>query len=221
MGDMNVNLNKYNVVGAVTDYLHNIEGAGCLSFIDKATRVVKRKDRWETSCIDYLYSNIEPIRMQSYVVTSDISDHFSTLAKIVDANAINISKKPIYRRKKVLSPSEKENFNGELNFLLNRISFSDPSSSYTVHEKTEYLIKSYESLIDKYMPLKKISLNKKKMLLKPWITAGIRKSIAIRDKLRKKVLKLNQLKLTTCIKPTAIKLRMSKDCPSTTTIKIN
>ena len=43
MGDVNVNLNKYNVVGSVTDYLHNIEGAGCLSFIDKATRVVKRK----------------------------------------------------------------------------------------------------------------------------------------------------------------------------------
>merc|ERR1712168_912239 len=106
MGDVNVNLNKYNVVGSVTDYLQSIEGAGCLSFIDKATRVVKRCDRWETSCIDHLYSNIEPIRMQTYVVTSDVSDHFSTLAKIVDANAINISKKPIYRRKKTLSPKD-------------------------------------------------------------------------------------------------------------------
>jgi len=39
------------------------------------------------------------------------------------------------------------------------------------------------------MPLKKLSQNKKKMLLKPWITSGIRKSIATRDKLRKKSIK--------------------------------
>ena len=108
MGDVNVNINKYNIVGAVTDYLQSIEGAGCVSYIDKATRVVKRSDRWETSCIDHLYSNIEPVRIQAYVVTSDVSDHFSTLAKIVDANAINVSKKTIYRRKKVLSRQEKK-----------------------------------------------------------------------------------------------------------------
>jgi len=89
MGDVNVNSLKYNTVGTVTDYLQSIEGAGCLSFIDKATRVVKRGNRWETSCIDHLYSNIEPARMKTYVVTSDISDHFSTLAKILDVNAIN------------------------------------------------------------------------------------------------------------------------------------
>ena len=189
MGDVNVNLNKYNVVGTVTDYLQSIEGAGCLSFIDKATRVVKRLDRWETSCIDHLYSNIEPVRMHSYVVTSDVSDHFSTLAKIVDANAINILKRPIFRRKKILSPKEKNNFNLELNFLLNRHGCFDPYSPYTVNEKTAFLISTYESLIDKYMPLKKLSQNKKKMLLKPWITSGIRKSIAVRDKLRKRSIK--------------------------------
>ena len=189
MGDVNVNINKYNIVGTVTDYLQSIEGAGCLSFIDRATRVVKRCDRWETSCIDHIYSNIEPVRMQAYVVTSDVSDHFSTLAKIVDANAINISKKPIYRRKKFLSPQEKNNFNRELNFLLNKFGCFDPDSPYTVDEKTAFLISCYESLIDKYMPLKKLSQNKKKMLLKPWITSGIRKSIATRDKLRKKSIK--------------------------------
>ena len=189
MGDVNVNLHMYNIVGTVTDYLHSIEGAGCLSYIDKATRVVKRRDRWESSCIDHLYSNIEPVRVQAYVVTSDVSDHFSTLAKIVDANAINISKQTIYRRKKILSPKEKNSFNRELNLLLNRQGCFDPGSPYTVDEKTAYLINTYESLIDKYMPLKKLSQNKKKMLLKPWITSGIRKSIAVRDKLRKRSIK--------------------------------
>ena len=189
MGDVNVNLNKYNIVGSVTDYLHNIEGAGCQSFIDKSTRVVMKNDRWETSCIDHVYSNIEPVRMQTYVVTSDISDHFSTLAKVIDTNTTNISKKTIYKRKKSLNPTEKDNFNKELKLLLYRHGCFDAHSRYTVNEKTEYLIRSYEALIDKYMPLKITSQNRKKMLLKPWITPGIRKSIAFRDKLRKKSMK--------------------------------
>ena len=189
MGDVNVNLLKYNIVGSVTDYLHSIEGAGCISFIDKATRVVKRGNRWEESCIDHLYSNIEPIRMQTYVVTSDVSDHFSTLVKIIDANTINISKKSVYRRKKALSDMEIENFNRELNQLLNRNSCFDSNTIYTVNEKTSFLIASYESLIDKYMPLKKLSKKEKKNILKPWITRGIRESIAVRNKLRKKSFK--------------------------------
>ena len=189
MGDVNVNLLKYNIVGSVTDYLHSIEGAGCISFIDKATRVVKRGNRWEESCIDHLYSNIEPIRMQTYVVTSDVSDHFSTLVKIIDANTINISKKSVYRRKKALSDMEIENFNRELNHLLNRNGCFDSNTIYTVNEKTSFLIASYESLIDKYMPLKKLSKKEKKNILKPWITRGIRESIAVRNKLRKKSFK--------------------------------
>ena len=65
LGDVNVNSLNYNIVGSVTDYLQSIEGAGCVSFIDRATRVVMRGNRWETSCIDHLYSNIEPARIQT------------------------------------------------------------------------------------------------------------------------------------------------------------
>ena len=189
MGDVNVNSLKYNTVGTVTDYLQSIEGAGCLSFIDKATRVVKRGNRWETSCIDHLYSNIEPARMKTYVVTSDISDHFSTLAKILDVNAINLSKKDIYRRKKTLNAHETEHYKNELGYLLNKNGCFDLGSKYSVNEKTSHLLGSYECLADKYMPLTRLSKKKNKNLLKPWISQGIRESIASRNKLRKKSFK--------------------------------
>ena len=191
-GDVNINLEKMNTVGTITDYLHNIQGAGCLSFIDKPTRVVKRGKRWESSCIDHMYSNIEPIRMQNYVITSDVSDHFSTLTKIVDANAINVSKKPIYRRKKRLNPEEQEKFNQELTHMLSRNKCFEHDSPYNVNDQTKHLVSCYEFLTNKYMPLKRISKKEKKNMLKPWITQGIRKSILIRDKLRKKVSNLNQ-----------------------------
>ena len=42
MGDVNVNLLKYNVAGSVTNYLNAIQSAGCLSFVDKPTRVCQR-----------------------------------------------------------------------------------------------------------------------------------------------------------------------------------
>ena len=88
------------------EYLNDIQSAGCLSFIDILTRVVFKGHRWETSCIDHSYSNIQPERLQTYVVTSGISDHFSTLTKIIDAKNINISKQTIYRRKKTLTSTE-------------------------------------------------------------------------------------------------------------------
>ena len=90
--------------------------------------------------------------IKAYVVMSDVSDHFSTLAKIVDANAIDISKKTIYSRKKTLSQQEKYDFNRELKILLCTHGCFDNDSPYTVNEKTAYLIEPLESLINKYMP---------------------------------------------------------------------
>ena len=56
----------------------------------------------------------------------------------------------------------------------------------SINKKTKHIISSYQSLINKYMPLRKLSNKEKKSLQKPWITPGIRKSIAVRDKLLRK-----------------------------------
>ena len=56
----------------------------------------------------------------------------------------------------------------------------------SINKKTKHIISSYQSLISKYMPLRKLSNKEKKSLQKPWITPGIRKSIAVRDKLLRK-----------------------------------
>lgn len=184
MGDVNINSHKRGIVGSVTEYMNSIEGSGCLSFIDKSTRVVQRGETWETSCIDHMYSNIEPDRTQAYVITSAISDHFSTLVKIIDANAINVSKKTMYRRKKLLTEHEKEEFNKDLEFLLSR-GEQDIFPINDVNRATQHIIKAYNILVNKHMPLELMSNNEKKSLIKPWITKGLQKSIKIRDKLRK------------------------------------
>ena len=185
MGDVNINSLKMNIATSITDYLNDIQSAGCLSFVDKATRVVHKGNRWETSCIDHIYSNIQPERLQTYVVTSGISDHFSTMTKIVDAKNINVTKQTIYRRKKSLTSTEIKSFNKDLRNLISNNSF-DCTTPKSLNEQTTHLISAYQVLIDKYMPLRKISNKEKKSLLKPWITRGIKVSIKVRDKLLRK-----------------------------------
>lgn len=128
--------------------------------------------------------------MQTYVVTSSISDHFSTITKIIDAKNITISKQTIYRRKKkTLTRTEIKSFNKDPQKLLINNSF-DCAASESINEKTNYLISAYQALIDKYFPLRKITKREKKNLLKPWITRGIKESIKLRDKLLRKSVRI-------------------------------
>ena len=54
MGDVNINLLKYNSVNSITNYIHDIQSAGCLSFIDKPTRKVRKIDGKSTALITYI-----------------------------------------------------------------------------------------------------------------------------------------------------------------------
>ena len=71
-----------------------------------------------------------------------------------------------------------------------------PSILKLEKEEPDYSFNSYEAkintLIDKYMPLKRLTKIKKeiKQQYKPWITNGIRKSIKRREKYYKKFIKV-------------------------------
>ena len=114
MGDVNVNLLKYNIVRSFTDYINDGQSAGCLSYIDKLTRVCKRGDRWESSLVDHVYSNIEPEKVTTDVIESIISNHFSCLTKIRGLRMKKSSNIKIYRRKKRLNEDEIVKLNSDL-----------------------------------------------------------------------------------------------------------
>ena len=96
MGDTHLNFEKVNLVRNITDYYNNIQGAGCLSLVNRATRVVRRGSKWQTSCLDHIYTNISIDKTESYIITSDISDHFSTLIKLDDARKSFIPKHEVF-----------------------------------------------------------------------------------------------------------------------------
>ena len=77
-------------------------------------------------------------------------------------------------------------------------------------------LKEFNLILDKYLPLKKLTKQKLKFKTEPWITPGLQKSISIKNKLLTKFIKLRE--------PTLKNEARTKDSTSTvqsTTIEDN
>lgn len=173
---MNINLMKFNLVTNVTDYVNSLTSSGCNLFIDRPTRIADRS----ATCIDHVYSNFAPDRLENFVLLSDVSDHYSTLTKIDRFQKRNV-KGDVYSRKRNLSDPEWDEFNKDLNKILTKNCHSpdqNRDNNIDVNSYADNITDSYMSLIDKYMPLRKLSRKEKKFLDRPWITKGLKVSIA-------------------------------------------
>ena len=103
---------------------------------------------------------------------ADISDHYGTLSKINGLFDEN-SQREIFYRKSNLSDSEWEAFNSELDSALHYL-----DRDFTTHDPNilaNRITQTYINLIDKYMSLKKLSVNRKRNPDKPWITKGLKR----------------------------------------------
>ena len=130
MGDTNINLDKKNLAKNVFDYYNNLQGAGCLSLINRSTRVVRRGDKIQSSCLDHIYTNLSSEKTDAYIITSNISDHFSTLLKLHNVRNAHIPKHDIFVRKKTLSTEEVNNLNTDLEIMLSEIDHKNENPSY-------------------------------------------------------------------------------------------
>ena len=178
VGDVNINTLKYNLVKNVTEYVNAIKSAGCSLHINLPTRIT----RSTKSCIDHAYSNFEQVDVDTSVIISDISDHFSTLSKIkcVDANFPLINNADIYKRKLKLNTDEEKRFCSDLSHAFQNAEFV---AMKCVNDRAKYISSTYQSLINKYMPLRKISKKELRFISKPWITRGLRISKEKKDRL--------------------------------------
>ena len=169
VGDVNIDSSKYNIASNVTDYINCLNSFSCNQFINKPTRVTPNS----VSCIDHVYSNLCSESIANFVILSDISDHYSVLSK-VDYDINRRSYDPVYRRKTNLSENEWYHFNFELDYMLKTIP-PNVKQLECPNELAEAIVKIYQKLMDKYMPLRKLSRKEKSFLDKPWISAEIKK----------------------------------------------
>ena len=175
VGDFNINLMKFNLGGNVTKYMNAISSTGCGVFINQPTR------RESRSCVDHVYSNLPNENLDNYIILSDITDHFATLTKI-NGISRNFEKEEIFYRKTNLNDLEWENLNKDLDITLKEnIPFQHLLNA-------EHLARSitdcYQTIVDKHMPLKKLTKKQNSRYDKPWITSGFKTSIRKKKELQ-------------------------------------
>ena len=172
VGDFNIDLLKYNLVTPVTDYVNSLHSMGCNVSVDLPTRVTCNS----STCIDHIYSNFDSDNIDNNVLVSDVSDHYSTLTKVAGLSKKSKNISDVYVRKTKLSESEWDQFNSELFSLLNA-KLPKTSTNYNVNLCAGIISDAYQSMVDKFMPLRKLSRKQKRRCnSKPWMTKGLKVS---------------------------------------------
>ena len=170
VGDINIDLLKFNLTANVTDYVNSIYSVGCNVCVNRPTRVTSHG----SSCIDHVYSNIHYEDLNTNVLLSDVSDHFSTLTKI--KGLVKVNNQSIYEdvfvRKSKLSEDEWIQLNQKLLNNLNSV-FDPDLCQQHVNDYASGITEAYQNVINDFMPLHKLSRRKKKHPTQPWMTSGL------------------------------------------------
>ena len=182
MGDFNVDLMKTDEDQNTSTYFDTLTSNLFVPHIIQPTRITPHSK----TLIDNIYSNVPNFsQASSGNLTITISDHLAQFLIIPLDTCFRPAQTIMYKR-------DMKNFDRE-NFLLDLLSIDwdrilqiekgDPNASFHQYYLT------INNLIDKYMPLKKMTKKEIKQQQKPWINMEILKAINQRDSLHKKWVK--------------------------------
>lgn len=170
LGDTNIDLIKSEHCHYAHDFLLTLLSCYLVPTIDKPTRVHKRS----ASLIDNIFvSNPENVTISGNII-SDISDHFSQFCLIKSAKDRNLSKK---KKVRDFSNFSKDSFKHDLCKENWNTGCNDVDKIFST------FYKKINKAVNKYAPMKTLSVRKAKQLAKPWITKGIRTSIKVKNRL--------------------------------------
>ena len=189
--DLNIDLLKINEKEKYANFLDLMLEYGLFPKITMPTRFAKKS----ASLIDQIYiksKNHTLTTAQSGILLSPTSDHFGCFS-ILNQN-LSKTYHPKYIKLTNVNNTTLADFSkavGEIQFsdMLDRNLFTDPNKTYEIIEAKINEVK------DIHLPTKTVKFNKYKHKQSPWITAGILRSIKIRDKLYSKLKKLSPISL--------------------------
>ena len=162
MGDMNIDLLKFQAHAKTNDYLDNIFSRGYLPVITKPTRVCISS----ATLIDHIYTNDITSSFLSGIVITDLADHFGTYFSITNKNNID------------LNTTIKARYLSDRNIIkfkesLRTIDFSYISSLQCPNTAYIEFMNIYQTEFGKAFPL--VTARKKDKFTKrePWLTKGL------------------------------------------------
>lgn len=173
MGDFNIDLLKYENCKYSQILLQCMQSFSMLPTIDKPTRVYGSS----ATLIDNIFTNNLTNNISSGNIVTDTTDHFSQVC------IVNVNKQKLPHTKKTKFRDYSSFHANEFMNDLSAINWEEVSDNCDVNKSFSHLYKTINHVVNKHAPLRDASVRKLKMLTKPWLTAGLRKSIKVKNKL--------------------------------------
>ena len=188
LGDFNIDLLNYDQHSLTNEFLDSLSSHMLLPHIVQPTRIRNNSK----TLIDNIYSNVITPNNISGNITATISDHLPQFLIAPD-----IFSNPLSTKMNIFE-TDWSKFDQE-NFILDYLSVDwenlIKSNCGNVDQSFVSFLAKFNSILDLYAPLKKISKQKLKFRNKPWITLGLQKSISIKNHLLTKYIKLKDVTL--------------------------
>ena len=182
LGDFNIDLIKCCTDTSSSEFFNLISSHNLLPHITLPTRITDRSQ----TLIDNIFSNSTSTNIISGNLTTTVSDHLPQFFIYPDFNRTFIPRKHnIYRRntnkyEKVSIYSDFQNTDWINIININKNDTNDSFNSF---------FQNFNKLLDKHIPLKKMSNKSFKRRFKPWITQCILKSLKKRSDLHSRFLR--------------------------------
>ena len=178
MGDFNIDLLKFRTHEKTNDLLELMIGKGYLPLITKPTRVTDHS----ATLIDHIYTNATNPNYDSGIILTDVADHFGIFYASKKKARAELSKYTYTRQMKQHNISEFKHALTSTDF--SRVLLCDcPNEAYTT------FIDIYKNVYDTAFPMKKITVPRRFIKRKPWLTKGLLKSSLSKSKLLRMKLK--------------------------------
>ena len=161
MGDMNIDLLKYETHDKTETYLDEIFANGFLPVITKPTRITNHS----STLIDHIYTNSKLDQFSSGIVTTDLADHYGVFI-LTKTDNIQTNSDTIYTRSFTESKINRFITNISLEDFSSVYSMTDPSSAY------ESFITKYKNIFESTFPIKRIKI-RNICKHKPWMNEGL------------------------------------------------
>jgi len=161
-GDFNLNLLCHNTVKQVSDYMDTLFSYGFLQHIIYPTRVSLAS----ATLIDHVLSNHLSQTSKSFILTTDISDHYPI---IFSTNYI-ASKKP---KKQILRQNFSKNRLIEFGNALKNISWNDTLTSLDSNTAYDTFEDTFKDLYNIYFPFLPYKPNRNHTPIESWMSPGL------------------------------------------------
>jgi hypothetical protein len=177
LGDMNIDLLKYNSLNYVNEFVDNIVARSFVPKILKPTRV----SNTSATLIDHIYTNDHHNVSNSGIVVNDVADHFGVFLTLSHTYKQTDSKLAF---KRVFSTNNINHFNN----ILQQVDFSDVIAESCPEASYDCFHRKFSEKFNIAFPLVKVKHNRNYIKKEKWITSGLLTSLRTKNKLyRKKI----------------------------------